>query len=133
MVLNTTFNDISVISCQSVLLLEETGVPGENHRPVTSRWQTLSHNVWFRQVWPYCITSTWKFKSELVSDCCYLILRTSYISMGWWYDVCFVLEQLKYLDINSANSQEQQCTCRHVSPRKHIITYFIEITPNLHV
>jgi len=24
---------------------EETGVPGENHRPVASHWQTLSHNV----------------------------------------------------------------------------------------
>jgi hypothetical protein len=28
---NTTFNNISVISWQSVLLMEETGVPGENH------------------------------------------------------------------------------------------------------
>ena len=27
---------ISVISWQSVLLVEETGVPRENHRPVTS-------------------------------------------------------------------------------------------------
>ena len=36
MVLNTTFNNISVISSWSVLLAEETGVPGENHRPVTS-------------------------------------------------------------------------------------------------
>jgi hypothetical protein len=26
-------------------LVEETGVPGENHRPVTSHVQTLSHNV----------------------------------------------------------------------------------------
>ena len=25
--------------------LEKTGVPGENHRPDTSHWQTLSHNV----------------------------------------------------------------------------------------
>jgi len=25
--------------------LEETGVPGENHRPAVSHWQTLSHNV----------------------------------------------------------------------------------------
>ena len=33
MVFNTTFNNISVISLQSVLLVEETGVPGENHRP----------------------------------------------------------------------------------------------------
>jgi hypothetical protein len=31
MVFNTAFNLISVISLQSVLLVEETGVPGENH------------------------------------------------------------------------------------------------------
>jgi hypothetical protein len=36
MVFNATFNNISVISCQSVLLVEEAGVPGENHRPVAS-------------------------------------------------------------------------------------------------
>ena len=35
-VFNATFNNISVISWQSVLLVEETGVPGENHRPVAS-------------------------------------------------------------------------------------------------
>jgi hypothetical protein len=28
---NTTFNNISAISWRSVLLVEETGVPGENH------------------------------------------------------------------------------------------------------
>jgi len=28
-----------------ILLVEETGEPGENHRPVESYWQTLSHNV----------------------------------------------------------------------------------------
>jgi hypothetical protein len=38
-------NNISVISWRSVLLVEETGVPGENHRPVASHWQTLSYNV----------------------------------------------------------------------------------------
>ena len=31
MMLNATFNNISVISWQSVLLVEETGVPGVNH------------------------------------------------------------------------------------------------------
>ena len=36
MVFNATFNTISVISWQSVLLVEETGGPGENHRPVGS-------------------------------------------------------------------------------------------------
>ena len=35
-VFNTTFNNISVISWQSVLLVEKTGVPGENHQPVAS-------------------------------------------------------------------------------------------------
>ena len=38
-VFNATFNNISVISWRSILLLQETGVPGENHR------QTLSHKV----------------------------------------------------------------------------------------
>jgi hypothetical protein len=45
MIVNATFNNISVISWRSVLLVEETGVPGENHRPAISYWQTLSHNV----------------------------------------------------------------------------------------
>ena len=36
MVFNVTFNNISAITCtwRSVLLVEETGVPGENHQPV---------------------------------------------------------------------------------------------------
>jgi hypothetical protein len=32
----TTFNNVSAISWWSVLLVEETGVPGENQRPTTS-------------------------------------------------------------------------------------------------
>jgi hypothetical protein len=44
MVFNATFNSISVISWRSVLLVEETGVPRENHRPVACHLQTLSHN-----------------------------------------------------------------------------------------
>jgi len=35
MVINVTFNNISVLSWLSVLLAEKTGVPGENHRPAT--------------------------------------------------------------------------------------------------
>ena len=45
MVFNATFNNISVISWRSVLLVEQTGVPGENHGPVAINRQTLSHNV----------------------------------------------------------------------------------------
>jgi hypothetical protein len=36
MVFNTTFNNITVLLWQSVLLMEETGLPGENHRPAAS-------------------------------------------------------------------------------------------------
>jgi hypothetical protein len=36
MVVNATFNNISAISWRSVSLVEETAVPGENHRPVAS-------------------------------------------------------------------------------------------------
>ena len=36
MVFNDSINNIPVISWRSVFLLVETGVPGENHRPVAS-------------------------------------------------------------------------------------------------
>ena len=39
MMFNVTFNNISVISWRSFVLMDETG---ENHRPITSH---LSHNV----------------------------------------------------------------------------------------
>ena len=42
MVFNATFNNISVISWWSVLMVEETG---ENHRPAANHYQTLSHIV----------------------------------------------------------------------------------------
>jgi hypothetical protein len=39
MVFKSNFNNISV------LLVKETGVSGENDRPVASHWQIVSHNV----------------------------------------------------------------------------------------
>ena len=45
MVFNITFNNISVISWWSDLLVEETGGPEENHRAAASHRQILSHNV----------------------------------------------------------------------------------------
>ena len=41
MVLNAIFNNISVISWWSVLLVELTGVDGETHRQTASHRQTL--------------------------------------------------------------------------------------------
>jgi len=45
MVFNATSNNNSAISWRSLLLVEETGGSGENHRPTASHWQTLSYNV----------------------------------------------------------------------------------------
>jgi len=42
---NATFNNISVISWWSVLLVEEIEGIRENHRPVASHLQTLSLNA----------------------------------------------------------------------------------------
>jgi hypothetical protein len=41
-VFNATFSNISAISWQPVLVVEEAGVPGENHRPWASNWSALS-------------------------------------------------------------------------------------------
>jgi hypothetical protein len=38
MAFNATFNNISAILFPSILLVEETRVPGENHRPVASHF-----------------------------------------------------------------------------------------------
>ena len=41
MLLSTIF----LLPWRSALLVEETGIPGENRQPATNRRQTLSHNV----------------------------------------------------------------------------------------
>jgi len=45
MVFNSIFNNISVMSWRSVLLVEKTRVPRENYRSAASYWSTLSYNV----------------------------------------------------------------------------------------
>ena len=49
MVSNTTFNNISVISWRSVLLMEETRVPRENHRTAASNWKL--YNIMLQFYW----------------------------------------------------------------------------------
>jgi hypothetical protein len=38
LVFNATFSNISAISWRPILVVEEAGVPGENHRPWGSNW-----------------------------------------------------------------------------------------------
>ena len=51
MVCNATFRNISVISWRSVLLVEETLVPGENHRPVASVTDKFYHLMLYTSFW----------------------------------------------------------------------------------
>jgi hypothetical protein len=37
-VLNDFFSNISAVSWRPVLVMEESGVPGENHQPWASNW-----------------------------------------------------------------------------------------------
>ena len=69
MVLNVIFNNISVISWRLILLVKETGVPRENHRPVTSHWQTVSHNV---------VTSTPRHERDLTSPLYIVVIGTKF-------------------------------------------------------
>jgi len=50
--------------------VEETGVPGENHRPVASHWQTLSHNVVSNEVQTHNFSDDrhWLDRLEILID-----------------------------------------------------------------
>ena len=76
LVFNATFNNISVISWRSVLVVEETGVSGKNHRPTASHWQTLSL-LYITE--PYIIWSSYSnhtgvnkvLQKVFTTPCCY--------------------------------------------------------------
>ena len=103
MAFNATFNNISFISRRSVLLVEETGVPGENHRSVASHWQTPSHNV---------VSSTPRHEWDSMAP---------YKSLD--DDVWFVFDQQAELDFENTTSLKQhlQSTDRYVVPLGRII------------
>ena len=42
LVFNATFSNISSISWRPLLVVEEVGVPGENHRPLASNWNFIT-------------------------------------------------------------------------------------------
>ena len=64
-VLNTTFNNILVILWWSVLLVEETGVPGENHGPVSSHWQILYNDIMMVRTLHIYLSSIFNCKNSL--------------------------------------------------------------------
>jgi hypothetical protein len=72
MVLNATFNNISVISWRSVLLVEETGGPGEDHRPVAYHWQK-NHIMLYISPWSIFELTT----SVVIGTDCIVVIPTT--------------------------------------------------------
>ena len=64
---NATFNNISVISWRSVLLVEETGGPGENHWPVTDK---LYHIMLYTSPWSrFELTTSVVINADCIGSC----------------------------------------------------------------
>jgi hypothetical protein len=100
----TTFNNISVISWRSVLLVEETGVPAENIWSSTNHWQTLSHNI---------VSSTFELTVLVVID-------TDCIgTCSYKFNIRSRLRRLPFLGGRYINS---------VSPTKHLISIIFGCT-----
>jgi hypothetical protein len=74
---------------RSILLVEETGIPGENHRPVTSNWQTVSHNDISSRHYMNGVRT-----HNLSGDCCkfnYHSITTTMDPISDWYTQLFLL------------------------------------------
>jgi hypothetical protein len=108
---NTTFNNISVISWRSVLLEEETGVPGENHRPVASHWQTYHITLYdcIEYTSPEWVLFKWGVHNIHNGE-----NKLLYDDDDDYYDVCFVLFPLVKVDFYMVlahwyKSQQEAC------------------------
>ena len=85
---NATFNNISVISWRSVLLVEETGVPGKDNRLAVSHWQTLSHKI---------VSSTHRYDRHSNSQryiCIYCRVHDCKPDMDQWHSMTFNISRI---------------------------------------
>jgi hypothetical protein len=71
---------LSPILSYTVLLVGETRVHGENHRPATSHWQTLSHNV---------VLGTPRLSRVQTHECFYIVHSTIEAEHKNWKIACF--------------------------------------------
>jgi len=106
MVFNATFNNISLISWWSVLLVEEPKFPGENHWSAASHWQTLSHNVVSSTPRP---SGIWKFGSNWPGDFSEVGPSNEdfypvWFQLAWWFQRRLKSTKLTYEGLGELNS-----------------------------
>ena len=95
MVFNATFNNISAILWQSVLLVEETRVPVENYRLAASHWQTLSHNVVHLAWAGFKLATLVVIGTDCISSCIKCcISRCAWYTLIFWMLIASVSKQV---------------------------------------
>ena len=120
MVFNATLINISVISWRSVLVVKETGLPGENYRPVTTYWQTLSHNV---------ISSTPRLSgvSNFVeSTKCYVSYAKPFQKRIESYKISMIISTI-YVTYRPWNVRNMNCSIRITS--SHLVLIVFHVAP----
>ena len=127
MVNGTTFNNISVISWQSVLLEEESRVHVDNHRPVASHWHTLSHNVVssttrLSGVRTHNVGGDWHWLHTLLSN----TLTIMYINNLYFTPSCLHLKYSLSLSYKSSLLQWTIVLIREALV--HVVYYFFSIS-----
>jgi hypothetical protein len=103
-VINATFNNISVISWWTILLMENTGVPRENHRILRSMLNLIKFSN-------YCIPSS-KAENRWILNCLFLFRRQgpwrSWLCGSWKYNYlrsqCSWRGQVKYIHVQHSIS-----------------------------
>jgi hypothetical protein len=117
MMFNTTFKHILVISWLSVLLVEETGVPRENHRPAARHWHL--YHMFYRvhlarcsgRVGSFCSTSgthhvnlvanpviTWVMNEERTGKC---LRQVEHIRDHLWHRYSITVNQVMVSTVKS--------------------------------
>jgi hypothetical protein len=92
-VFNTIFSNISAISWQPVLVVEEAGEPGENHRPWASKnrniyihVQNFNVTTWEFSIWEKNILFFFFFFIQISNiyklACCYIKVLYMYINIS---------------------------------------------------